>query len=333
MSAIGLVAACAVLTALLIAGLMPLLRRYALARPNVRSSHMTPTPQGAGIAIVASVIGVVLAGGALGWLVLAPWLLGFMAAAMALAVLGTLDDIQPMPVLPRLMLQFAAAATIVLTLPTGMRALPWLPHVLELALLIVGLVWFINLTNFMDGIDGMTVVEVVPIAGALALIGLLELAALPPGTAVVCLALLGAMIGFAPFNRHVARLFLGDVGSLPIGAMVGGLLILLAGSGHVVAAVILPLYYLGDATITLVRRWRRGEKVHEAHRTHFYQLATARGFSVPQVTARVLALNVVLGMIALATVTFGQTWMSLVNLAVACALTGLVLRQFERGRT
>ena len=87
------------------------------------------------------------------------------------------------------------------------------------------------------------------------------LGALPGDAALVALALCGAMVGFAPFNRPVARLFLGDVGSLPIGLLLGWLLILLAGSGHLAAALLLPLYYLADATITLLRRSANGEPV------------------------------------------------------------------------
>ena len=79
----------------------------------------------------------------------------------------------------------------------------------------------------------------------------------------------------------MARLFLGDVGSLPLGLLIGWLLLLLAARGHLAAALLLPLYYLVDATITLFRRLMRGERVWLAHRTHFYQRATDNGFSVP----------------------------------------------------
>ncbi len=120
------------------------------------------------------------------------------------------------------------------------------------------------------------------------------LGALPPYAVICALALLGAMIGFAPFNRPVARLFLGDVGSLPIGLVVGWLLALLANKGHLAAAMLLPLYYLMDATLTLLRRLSRKEKVWQAHRTHFYQRATDNGFSVKEVIAQVFALNVAL---------------------------------------
>ena len=95
---------------------------------------------------------------------------------------------------------------------------------------------------------------------------------------MVALTLCGATIGFAPFNRPIARLFLGDVGSLPIGLLLGWLLILFAGTGHIAAALLLPLYYVADTTITLIRRLIMGRKITQAHRDHFYQLAVRRGW-------------------------------------------------------
>ncbi len=92
----------------------------------------------------------------------------------------------------------------------------------------------------------------------------------------------------------MARLFLGDVGSQPVGLILFWLLLALAGSGHVAAALLLPLYYVADATITLLRRMARGERIMQAHRSHFYQIATTRGFSVIGVVRRVFAANVVL---------------------------------------
>jgi UDP-N-acetylmuramyl pentapeptide phosphotransferase/UDP-N-acetylglucosamine-1-phosphate transferase len=88
------------------------------------------------------------------------------------------------------------------------------------------------------------------------------------------------IIGLAPFNRPVARLFLGDVGSLPIGLLLGWLLVLLAGHGYLAAALLLPLYYLTDATITLLRRLMRSVPITQAHRSHYYQRALANGLSV-----------------------------------------------------
>lgn len=332
-SALLLAASAAVSTAILIVLMRPLLQRYALARPNARSSHKIPTPQGGGIAVVLCVAGVTLAlaaQGAPGFR--EPWVAALVAAVTLLALVGVVDDIRPLPVLPRLLLQLAAATVLVLTVPGAKRILPVIPTEVEITLLVIGLVWFINLTNFMDGIDWMTVAQTVPVGLALVVLGLFglvpELSQLLP----VALALTGALIGFAPFNRHVAKLFLGDVGSLPIGAIVGWLLIVLASAGHLYAALILPLYYLADATITLGRRWLRGENISEAHRSHFYQHAVQRGFTVPQVTGRVITLNALLGVLAIVTVVTPVPFIAHLALAVAVGATAVVLWQFEQGR-
>jgi UDP-N-acetylmuramyl pentapeptide phosphotransferase/UDP-N-acetylglucosamine-1-phosphate transferase len=333
MRAVLLVIGSAIATAGLITLMKPLLIRYALARPNARSSHKEPTPQGGGIAIVALVSAVAIAFASAGVAEFRqPWVAGLVTAIVVLAVVGAVDDLRPLPVVPRLLLQVAVATLMVATLPTGARILPWIPATLESVGLVVGLVWFINLTNFMDGIDLMTVVETVPILVVAAGLGMSGLVPALGACLPVILALLGGLIGFAPFNRHVARLFLGDVGSLPIGALVGWLMIVLATAGQPVAALILPLYYLSDATITLVRRFMRGENISEAHRSHFYQIATTRGFSVPQVTWFVLGLNALLGVLAVVTVAAASPVVSLLSLALALVATLLLLRNFERGR-
>src|SRR5260221_13451272 len=99
--------------------------------------------------------------------------------------------------------------------------------------------------------------------------------------------LAGALLGFAPFNRPVARLCLGDVGCLPIGLLTVWCLLELASRHHFAAAMLLPLYYLADATITLFRRILNGERFWDAHRSHFYQRATDNGLSVRQVVSNV----------------------------------------------
>jgi UDP-N-acetylmuramyl pentapeptide phosphotransferase/UDP-N-acetylglucosamine-1-phosphate transferase len=182
----------------------------------------------------------------------------------------------------------------------------------------------------MDGIDWMTVAEVVPITAAVAVLGVIGI--LPPLPLLVAVALLGAMLGFAPFNRPVARLFLGDVGSLPIGLLLGWLLLQVAASGHVAAAVILPLYYLADATLTLLRRLIRREPVWQAHRSHFYQRATAGGFTVAEIVGRVFALNVALAALALVTIAIPGRLVALAALAAGGALVEWLLMRFAKGK-
>jgi UDP-N-acetylmuramyl pentapeptide phosphotransferase/UDP-N-acetylglucosamine-1-phosphate transferase len=324
--------AAVLLSVILIVLLRPLLARYAIARPNARSSHTTPTPQGGGIAVIAAALGV--SGASLYFFpagTTGPTQFPLVFAAVAfIAGVGVLADIHPERVAVRLLLQALAVTTVIFSLPPGLRVLPILPLAAERVALLIGGLWFVNLVNFMDGLDWMTAAEVVPITAALAIIGLFGL--LPPAAIIVSLALCGAMLGFAYFNRPAAKLFLGDVGSLPIGLLLGWLLILLAGNGGRAAAILLPLYYLADSTITLVRRARNGEAIWRAHRSHFYQRATDRGFSVLDVVTRVFAVNVALAALALATAMARSRIADIAALSAGVALVAALLYALARGR-
>jgi UDP-N-acetylmuramyl pentapeptide phosphotransferase/UDP-N-acetylglucosamine-1-phosphate transferase len=304
-----------------------------MARPNARSSHRTPTPQGGGIAVVAAFLVVAslalpLTGSASA--AMAPAIAAVFVAAVMIALLGAIDDIRPIAVVPRLAIQVLAVAAVIAVLPGDFQMTPFLPWWVERTLLVLGGIWFVNLVNFMDGLDWMTVAEFVPLTGGLILLG--AMGALPSHAIVCALALFGALIGFAPFNRPVARLFLGDVGSLPLGLLGGWLLALLANKGHLAAAILLPLYYLMDATVTLFRRLARGERVWQAHRTHYYQRATDNGFTVGQVIAHVFAVNLVLVALAALCVRINTPAAEIAALAVGAAMVGGLLMRFSRKR-
>jgi UDP-N-acetylmuramyl pentapeptide phosphotransferase/UDP-N-acetylglucosamine-1-phosphate transferase len=315
----------------LIVLLRPWLARYAMARPNARSSHYSPTPQGGGIAVVIATLVVAWAAVAL-----TPALqdqrstfLVVTAATIFLGLVGAVDDLRSLPAAARFALQCIAVGAVIGTLPSELQILPQLPWWVERAGLFLSGLWFVNLVNFMDGLDWMTAAEVVPATGAIVVIGLFG--TINPLPALVAAALLGAMLGFAPFNKPVAQLFLGDVGSLPIGLLLGWLLLELARHGHVAAAVILPLYYLADATITLVRRIVRREPFWQAHRTHFYQRATDHGLTVSAIVGRVFLANLGLAALALASVAADSVAVSLFALALGLAITAGLLRTLVGG--
>jgi UDP-N-acetylmuramyl pentapeptide phosphotransferase/UDP-N-acetylglucosamine-1-phosphate transferase len=312
----------------LIVALRPLLQRYALARPNARSSHVTPTPQGGGVAVIAATaVGAALAG-SFGTGFSGTAVLTVLAAAFCLAAVGMFDDLRPIPVIPRLALQLAVVAFLFTALPPQIRFFELFPIAIERALLVLGMLWFINLVNFMDGLDWMTVAEMVPMTVALAAVAYAGEA--PADTLPIALALAGALLGFAPFNRPVARLFLGDVGSLPIGLLTGWCLLELASRQHFAAALLLPLYYLADATITLFRRIAKGERFWDAHRSHFYQRATDNGLSVMQVVTTVFLLNLVLAGLALTTVAITSRSADLAMLTLGGLAVLAVLFRFSR---
>jgi UDP-N-acetylmuramyl pentapeptide phosphotransferase/UDP-N-acetylglucosamine-1-phosphate transferase len=319
-------------SALLIILLLPMFRRYALARPNARSSHRIPTPQGGGAAVILAVAIALTADIAL----IEPQrsalvdMLPLGVAIVILTIVGAVDDIFPIAPMWRLAVQAVAVTLTVSTMPAELRAIPVVPIAIERAGEIVAGLWFVNLVNFMDGIDWMTVAEAVPSTLSVFIFALFGAAPQPAGS--VALALCGALLGFAPFNRPVAKLFLGDVGSLPIGLLLFWLLLQLAGSGHLAAAMLLPLYYVADSSITLLRRLARGERITEAHRTHFYQLAVVRGFSVMTVVQSVFAVN--LGLAGLAALSIRMSSMAFDLIALACGstLVAALLAMMSRGK-
>jgi UDP-N-acetylmuramyl pentapeptide phosphotransferase/UDP-N-acetylglucosamine-1-phosphate transferase len=242
-----------------------------LDQPNERSSHVVPTPRGGGLALIAVIVPGLLLGLAGNGMPTRP--LYLLLAITLLAGVSWLDDKKGASIGLRLLAQILAVLLGLQALPPT-PILPFLPWGAERALIGFGWLWFINLTNFMDGIDGLTGLETLFLVATLALTFLL-LDWQDPADIMLLALLGGAMVGFLPFNWPPARVFLGDVGSVPIGFMLAYFLLLIAPE-RPITAFILPLYYLADSTITLLRRALRGEKIWQPHREHFYQRAAAR---------------------------------------------------------
>lgn len=293
-----------------------LVRRAILDRPNERSSHDTPTPRGGGLAVIGVLIpawiaAALIAGTSVPWLPL--------SAAAILAAISWRDDLHGLGIIWRLGAQALAVAAGVASLggPVFQGLLPpWLDALVAAFLWL----WFVNLYNFMDGIDGITATETASIGGGVALVALIATAG-PPGAAAFGLSLAAAALGFLPWNWRRAKLFLGDVGSVPLGYLAGWLLLSMAAAGAWKAALILPLYYLADATVTLLRRLRRGERVWQAHREHYYQRAVQGGMSHAAVVRAILAGNLALAALALG----AETGMGFLAVVLAATVASILL--------
>lgn len=293
-------------------------RRQIVDVPNHRSSHARPTPRGGGIGLLLGLLPA-LTGFALLTERLAVWM-PLLVAALGLALVSWRDDLGHVAARWRLLAQAAAVALGLLTLGGAPVFQGLLPPWADLPAAALLWIWYVNLTNFMDGIDGISGVEAVSLGLGLALIGLATGAPVAPALIVA-----GAALGFLWWNWHPAKLFMGDVGSVPLGYLLGALLLTLAAGGFWAPALILPAYYLCDATWTLGRRLLQGQRVWEAHREHFYQRAVQRGWSHARVSLRVAATNA--GLILLALWSLTSPWAAL---AAAYLLAGATLLRFAR---
>ncbi len=263
--------------------------------PNARSSHHQPTPRGGGLAPVCVLL---LAATPLAYASAVPGALLILGAAGGLAALSLSDDRTSLGALPRLAAQAAAVVLATLFSVSQWPPVSALPAWLVLPAVAFGWLWFINLFNFMDGIDGISGTEIMTIGGGAALVAAVHGQGLTVelnNAIIVFGIMLGAVAaGFLTANWHPARVFMGDVGSIPLGFMCGGLLIGLASTGQSAAATILPACYVLDATVTLLLRLWRRERVFEAHRTHAYQRAVQRGQGHATVVLKMGAVNLVL---------------------------------------
>jgi len=262
--------------------------RNLVAVENDRTMHQGAVPQGGGIPVVAATMGTTL----LLW-PLTGAELAVLIPALALAVLSAWNDRREIAAPVRLAAHAAAAFA-------ALQLIPWnepiltthLPTLIDRALVALALVWFINLYNFMDGIDGITGVETISLAAGVLIVT--HFASPQTNLNGLALSLMGASAGFLVWNWHKARIFLGDVGSIPLGLMTGMLLVKLAADVSLWPAVILPLYYVTDATVTLLRRVLRGEKAWQPHREHAYQRSARALGSHDGIVLRIAACNAAL---------------------------------------
>lgn len=253
--------------------------------PNERSLHEKPVPRLGGIAIVFGV--------SVGWIMLEPdGLWGVLVPFLLLAIISFIDDVLSMAVLPRLLAHFLIAAGYAISLVYDVVP------IMFVVLVIVGLVWAINLFNFMDGADGL--------AGGMAFWGFLFLGMRAYLAGSVDYAMLNWIVSgvafiFLLFNFHPARIFMGDVGAIPLGFLAAAS----SATGYLnglwpiwfPALVFSPFWV--DATVTLVKRSIRGEKVWHAHREHYYQRLILCGNSHWRVALLEYALMAVVGLTAL----------------------------------
>lgn len=277
-------------------GVIAMLRRSRWAppladHPNERSLHAAPVPRVGGLGVMAGALPVAAG------MASAP-LAAILACAFALTVVSLADDVRSLPIQVRLPAHFAAATVAVLAFAAP-ESNPGGWGWIEACVAIVALVWITNLFNFMDGADGL--------AGGMAALGFaaLALAAASAGAtplALVAASFASASAGFLPHNFPPARAFMGDAGSVPLGFLAGalGLHGALLGAWPLWFPALVFSPFIVDASVTIVRRLLRGERIWIAHRSHYYQRLVLAGWTRTRLALSAYALMAAAGASALA---------------------------------
>ena len=242
--------------------------------PNQRSSHSRPTPKGAGLGIIATLLIVYYT-----FFPLTDFY--FIGSVLVLTILSFINDNKQLSIIIRLIIQMTLAI-IVLHLWPPLQHTVFLSNIvpvwLENIIIILLIIWLINLFNFMDGIDGISGTQcvIIGVGAGLALFlsqGQYKLEQLIAGF------MAGSSLAFLFWNWSPAKVFLGDAGSIPLGFINAILILLLCKSGLWYVAIIINNYYIFDASITLLRRIQTKQKPWKAHKEHFYQKAVQNGYS------------------------------------------------------
>lgn len=307
----------ALLTTLLALTLILTVGRRAVVHdiPNERSLHDKPVPRVGGIALMMGI--------AAGWMLLSQsWSWWIVLPMLGLFALSLLDDLRGLSARARLIAHFVAA---LVALSGADISMLWLLPLLFFT------VWMTNLYNFMDGSDGL--------AGGMALFGFgcYGIAAWlsgDEGFALLNLCIAGAALGFLMFNFHPAKVFMGDAGSIPLGFLAAMLGI------HGWQAGLWPLWFplmafspfIVDATFTLFKRMMRGEKLSQAHRSHYYQRLVQMGWGHRNTALAEYALMILMGagaLSALALPAGGQYAMLLLATALYLAIAALIDKRWH----
>jgi len=282
---------------------------------NARGQLHKPTPRSGGVAVVMALIICLL---------IADIHYAVILAMFLLAAVSLLDDIIGVPLPVRLLVQLLAVLIVLSVVPIPVFG-GWLPGWADKAVTAMVWLWFINLFDFMDGIDGMSPTEMIGIGMGFCLITVI-VGAFPDPLSVYSLIIVAAGWGFLWWNWHPAKIFLGEVGTIPIGFLLGYMLLLASLSGYGYAAAILPAYYLSDATITLIYRAYKGKAFWGVHPDYYYQHAVRKGRRHDTVVRYVFGVNLLL--VLLATFSVLNPELAILHLAIAYMAVFMILGFF-----
>ncbi|WP_341751490.1 MULTISPECIES: UDP-phosphate alpha-N-acetylglucosaminyltransferase [unclassified Candidatus Tisiphia] len=276
--------------------------------PNPRRVHSRITPRGGGLAIVIVVIIALIAYEYFSTKTLINSI-KIVPLLLIISSISFLDDLISIPIFVRLIFHIICSTiAIFLFLFPVVLFHHELPLYIDFMLSIIGLIVFLNIYNFLDGIDGISGAESIHLSITILILCYLKSDIIININFIIVLniIILACSIGFLIFNWHPAKIFLGDVGSISLGFLLGLCLLLISASSvHLfVASSIASLYYLADGGLTILIRLVNKEKIWQPHLKHFFQKAVRNGKSHKEVVSRIIICNILLMVLSIISLYF-----------------------------
>lgn len=271
-----------------------LINNKILDTPNERSNHQNPMPKGGGLLIIIAIlIGCIISNTINIEMIL------LLLGSLFLSIIGFIDDRFNLSIVLRLVCQVFVTTIMIINIQNDdilifQRYLPSYCIKFIIAIILIG---FMNCFNFMDGIDGLASSEAIHISFNILILSSSFL--LTQELKKLCLIITTANLTFLKWNWHKAKIFMGDSGSIPLGFILGWMLIKLALSGAIILSIIIPLYFLSDTLITMIKRLYDGEKIWQGHSRHFYQIAVRNGANHASVVMYIMIANIFLTIAAI----------------------------------
>ncbi|WP_342279073.1 MULTISPECIES: UDP-phosphate alpha-N-acetylglucosaminyltransferase [unclassified Candidatus Tisiphia] len=276
--------------------------------PDPRRVHSRITPRGGGLAIVIVVIIALIAYEYFSTKTLINSI-KIVPLLLIISTISFLDDLISIPIFVRLIFHIICSTiAIFLFLSPVVLFHHELPLYIDFVLSIIGLIVFLNIYNFLDGIDGISGAESIHLSITILILCYLKSDIIININFIIVLniIILACSIGFLIFNWHPAKIFLGDVGSISLGFLLGLCLLLISASSvHLfVASSIASLYYLADGGLTILIRLVNKEKIWQPHLKHFFQKAVRNGKSHKEVVSRIIICNILLMVLSIISLYF-----------------------------
>ena len=296
--------------------------------PNERRAHNHPTPSCGGVAIVLTfIIGLILYD-----IVIQPHNLysSFLIPLIFAATISLFDDIKPLQPILRLIAHIAISAFVIDTyLPPKTLFHNELPIYIDYLMTIIALTAFMNVYNFMDGIDGITSTQSIHLSLTIIILCLLHYNNIAKVDLILSLSIitLGSSMSFLYFNWNPAKIFLGDVGSISLGLINGICLILIAASEQrlFLSAVIASLYYIADGGGTILIRLAKKEKIWLPHLNHFFQQANRKGMNHKTICSKIALCNLMLMLLSI-----GALYYPIISFAFVLLTVMIILIHFSQ---